>query len=78
MNKNKHMWGNYKVTDPLSCIDLIQFRAGMHTSEGATGRPGGDGVASLVEKDIGPSGTHFLLWHQVYTAVIIAIPQAIH
>lgn len=50
----------------------------MHTSDGAAGRPLRDGVASLVKEDVGSSGTHLLLWHQVDAAVIVAVPQSVH
>ena len=49
-----------------------------HTPDGATCRPGGDGVPPLVEQDVGPPGAHFLLWHQVNTAVVVAVPLAVH
>lgn len=59
-------------------IQNIRQMIRLRTSDRTTGRPLRNGVAPLVEKDVGSSGTHFLLRHQVHAAVVIAVPLSIH
>lgn len=48
------------------------------TSDGGAGRPGGDGVSSLVEEDVGSTCAHLRLWNRLGSAVIVAVPLAVN
>lgn len=64
--------------DPNFIIYNIMQMIGLRTLDRTMGRPLRNGVAPLVEKDVGSSGTHFFVRHQVHTAVVIAVPLSIH
>lgn len=64
---------------PAACRWPRGARAGAVplTSGGAAGRPGGDGVAALVEEDVGAAGAHLVLLHRLHRAVVVAVPPPV-
>ena len=77
------------ATLPSPLTELLADQGGMAlglgldvkcflTPDGAVGGPGRDGVAPLVEEDVGAARPQLLIGHQVHTAVIIAVPLAVH
>jgi len=79
------MWSHkHEYKESKSCHSHFHYSTShCETEEGLTsdwgaGRPGGDGVSSLVEQNVGSTCAHLSLWNRLGTAVIITVPLTVN
>lgn len=67
----------HAVCLPCGCCQGGDSGVTLLTSGSTAGRPGRDGVAALVEEDVGAAGAHLVLPHPLHCAVVVAVPAPV-